>query len=124
VWARTIAQIGNAALAPQWDKILLALAAHYDLDVHQMDVKSAFLHGDLDEKIYLNLPDSFQDQGGDGDVICKLLKSLYGLKQAPRVWAKELRDFSVSYGLPRLESGHCIYPNSQMSTADQDLTQE
>ena len=61
-------------------KILLALAAHYNLDVYQIDVKSAFLHEDLDKEIYLALPDSFQ---AGGDVVCKLLKFLYDLKQAP-----------------------------------------
>ena len=87
-------------------KILFALAAHYNLHIYQMDVKSAFLHGDLDEEIYVNLPDGFQD--GD-DMVCKLLKPLYGLKQAPRVWAKILREFLVTKGLARLESDHCIY---------------
>jgi len=82
-----------------------------------MDVKSAFLHGDLDEEIYLNLPDGFQDQGDNGDVVCRLLKSLYGLKQASRVWAKVLRDFLVGHGLARLESDHCIYVGKNLIVA-------
>src|SRR6266487_1744312 len=105
-----------AVAKPMSYKILLALAAHYNLEVHQMDVKSAFLYGDLDEEIYLNLPDGFQD-GGDGDVVCRLLKSLYGLKQAPRVWAKVLREFLVSHGLARLESDHCIYVGKDLIVA-------
>jgi hypothetical protein len=105
-----------AVAKPMSYKILLALAAHYDLDVHQMDVKSAFLYGDLDEEIYLNLPDGFQDQG-DEDMVCRLLKSLYGLKQAPRVWAKVLREFLVKYGLARLESDHCIYVGKNLIIA-------
>ena len=68
-----------AVAKPMSYKILLALTAHYNLEVHQMDVKSAFLYGELDEEIYLNLPDGFQDQG-DEDMVCRLLKSLYGLK--------------------------------------------
>jgi hypothetical protein len=95
-------------------KILLALAAHYNLEVHQMDVKSAFLYGELDEEIYLNLPDGFQD---NGDMVCRLLKSLYGLKQAPRVWAKVLREFLVKYGLARLESDHCVYVGKNLIIA-------
>ena len=62
-------------------KILHTLAAHYNLEVHQMNIKSVFLYEDLNEKIYLNLPDSFQD-GSDEDVVCRLLKFLYGFKQA------------------------------------------
>ena len=97
-----------AIIKPMSYKILLALIAHYNLEVHQMNVKSAFLYGDLDEEIYLNLPDGFQDQKDD-DMVCRLLKSLYGLKQAPRVWAKVLREFLVKYGLTRLKFDHCIY---------------
>ncbi len=61
-------------------KILLVLTAHYNLEVHQMNVKSVFLYEDLHEKIYLNLSDDFQDQ--KDDMICRLLKFLYDLKQA------------------------------------------
>src|SRR6266487_2531866 len=104
-----------AVAKPMSYKILLALAAHYNLEVNQMNVKSAFLYGDLDEEIYLNLPDSFQD-GGE-DVVCRLLKSLYGLKQAPRVWAKVLREFLVKYGLARLESDHCVYVGKNLIIA-------
>ena len=80
-----------------------------------MDVKSAFLHGDLDKEVYIELPEGFQ-AGGD-NMVCKLLKSLYGLKQAPRVWAKVLREFLVSYGLVRLESDHCIYVGKNLIIA-------
>src|SRR5436190_8068430 len=96
-------------------KILLTLAAYYNLEVHQMDIKSVFLYEDLDEEIYLNLPDGFQDQGDD--MICRLLKSLYNLKQAPRVWAKVLREFLINYGLTRLESDHCIYVGKSLIIA-------
>jgi hypothetical protein len=61
---------------------LLSLAASYGLIVHQMDIKTAFLNGELDEKIYIDQPDGFIAEGQEGKV-CKLLKSLYSLKQAP-----------------------------------------
>ena len=89
-------------------KILLTLTAHYNLEIHQMNVKSVFLYENLNEKIYLNLSDNFQDEN-DEDVVCRLLKFLYDLKQASWVWVKVLREFLISHDLARLESDHCIY---------------
>ena len=60
-------------------RVLLSLPASYDLIVHQMDVKTAFLNGELEEEIYMDPPDGFVVNGQEGKV-CKLLKSLYGLK--------------------------------------------
>ena len=54
---------------------------------------------------------------GDGDMVCRLLKSLYGLKQTPRVWTKILREFLVSYGLARLESDRYIYVGKNLIIA-------
>ena len=79
-----------------------------------MNVKSVFLYKDLDEKIYLNLSDNFQDKK---DVVCRLLKFLYNLKQAPHVWAKILREFLINYSLARLESNHCIYVEKDLIIA-------
>src|SRR5438132_10638062 len=66
-------------------RVLLLLAASHDLLVHQMDVKTAFLNGELEEKIYMEQPDGFIVHDQEGKV-CKLLKSLYGLEQAPKQW--------------------------------------
>jgi len=99
-----------AVAKPMSYKIILALAAHYGLVVHQMDVKSAFLNAELDEELYMEQPTGFKDSG-EGDVVCRLLKSLYGLKQAPRAWAKTLRSFLQGFDLVRLESDHCIFIN-------------
>jgi hypothetical protein len=63
-------------------RVLLSLAASYGLIVHQMDVKTAFLNGELDEEIYMDQLDGFVVKGEEQKVR-KLLKSLYGLKQAP-----------------------------------------
>ena len=68
-------------------RILLALVAQLDLELVRMDVKTAFLHGDLDEEIYMNQPDGFKVVGKE-KMVCKLEKSLYGLKQSPRQWYK------------------------------------
>ena len=60
-------------------RVLLSLAASYGLIVHQMNVKTAFLNGELEEEIYMDQLDGFVANGQEGKV-CKLLKSLYGLK--------------------------------------------
>lgn len=66
-------------------RIVLSLAASLDLEIEQMDVRTAFLHGDLEEEIYMIQPEGFVVKGKE-DCVCKLKKSLYGLKQAPRQW--------------------------------------
>jgi hypothetical protein len=66
-------------------RVLKALASIYKLVVHQMDVKTAFLNGDLDEEVYIDQPEGFVFPGNEKKV-CKLIKSLYGLKQAPKQW--------------------------------------
>ena len=60
---------------------LLALAAKYQLETQQIDVKTAFLYKNLKEKIYIKLPEDYNNN----ILVCKLVKSIYGLKQAPRV---------------------------------------
>ena len=67
-------------------RVLLALAAFYGLHVHQMDVKTAFLYGELEEKIYMEQSDGFVVPREENKV-CRLIKSLYGLKQAPKTVA-------------------------------------
>ncbi|KAE8656194.1 Early-responsive to dehydration stress protein (ERD4) isoform 1 [Hibiscus syriacus] len=73
--------------------ILLALVAQLDLELVQMDVKTAFLHGDLDEEIYMTQPYGFKVAEKE-EMVCKLEKSLYGLKQSPRQCG--VRAFGVS----------------------------
>ncbi|KAK4279046.1 hypothetical protein QN277_016809 [Acacia crassicarpa] len=64
-------------------RMLIALAALNGLELHQMDVKTAFLNGELEEEIYLEQPEGFVVSGQERKV-CRLIKSLYGLKQAPK----------------------------------------
>ena len=63
--------------------IILAKVAHFDLELHQMDVRTAFLNGDLVEDIYMSQPIGFEEVGKE-NMVCKLQKSIYGLKQAHR----------------------------------------
>ena len=64
-------------------RLLIAIAAIFDLKIHQMDVKTAFLNRDLEEEIYMDQPKDFVEPRQESKV-CKLNKSLYGLKQAPK----------------------------------------
>ena len=66
-------------------------------EVKQMDVKNAFLHGDLLEKAYMRQPVGFIDKTRP-DHVCLLHKSLYGLKQSPRAWFNKFSDFLIEFG--------------------------
>ena len=66
-------------------KVLITLASIHNLVIHQMDVKTAFLNGNMEEEIYMEQPEGYVVPGKEKKV-CKLAKSLYGLKQAPKQW--------------------------------------
>ena len=72
----------------------LAYAAHANFKVYQMDVKSAFLNGELEEEVYVQQPPSFEDPNFP-EFVYRLLKALYGLKQAPRAWYETLSQFLI-----------------------------
>nr|GEU73147.1 hypothetical protein [Tanacetum cinerariifolium] len=75
-------------------RIFLVYAAHKNMVVYQMNVKTAFLNGNLREEVYVSQPDGFVDQ--DNPNVYKLKKTLYGLKKAPRVWYDMLSSFLIS----------------------------
>ncbi|KAF5781986.1 putative RNA-directed DNA polymerase [Helianthus annuus] len=89
-------------------RVILGLAASLDLEVEQMDVKTAFLHGDLDKEIYMEQPEGFRVKGKE-DYVCKLQKSLYGLKQAPRQWYKKFESVMGKQGYRKTISDHCVF---------------
>ena len=89
-------------------RVLIALASIHNLIVHQMDVKTAFLNGELEEEIYMDQPEGFIVQGQENKV-CKLDKSLYGLKQAPKQWHEKFDSLVISNGFKINESDKCIY---------------
>ena len=90
-------------------RVLLALVAKLDLLLHQMDVVTAFLNGELREVVYMEQPQGFEE--GDPDkVVCLLLKSIYGLKQSPRQWYGKIDDFFVKHlGMKHNPADDCVY---------------
>jgi len=86
-------------------RTLLALAAVHDYEIKQMDVRTAFLHGELEEDVYIYAPEGSGIPGG----ILKLDKSLYGLKQAPRVFNSALNDHVESIGFKKCDTDPCVY---------------
>eukprot|EP00253_Pinus_taeda_P011795 PITA_11795 len=88
-------------------RLVLSLAASSKWEVHQMDVKSAFLHGDLHEEIYMEQPIGFIQT--DSSLVCRLKKSLYGLKQAPRAWYAKMDSFLLESSFSRCHSDNIVY---------------
>jgi len=71
-------------------KLIFAIAAALDWEIDQMDVKTAFLYGKVEETVYMEQPTGLED---GSTKVCKLDRALYGLKQAPRVWYNTLSEF-------------------------------
>ena len=78
-------------------RMFLAFAAHSNFKVYHMDVKSAFLNGELEEEVYVEQPPGFKDPEF-ADFVYFLFKALYGLKQAPRIWYATLSVFLLENG--------------------------
>eukprot|EP00253_Pinus_taeda_P016109 PITA_16109 len=91
--------------------LVLSLAVSLKWEVHQMDVKSAFLHGDLHEEIYMEQPVGFVQT--DSSLVCRLKKSLYGLKQAPWAWYAKMDSFLLESGFSRCHSDNTIYTEKE-----------
>ena len=89
-------------------RLVLAIIAHMDLELYQMDVKTAFLNGELDEEIYMDQPLGFESKGQERKV-CKLKRSIYGLKQASRQWNIKFHQAIQRDGFTMMEEDHCVY---------------
>ena len=90
-------------------RALLALAIHEDMEIHQMDVTTAFLLGDLEEEIYLEQPEGFDDGTGR---VCKMKRAMYGLKQSGRQWNRKLRTRLRDIGFELIDADNCIFINT------------
>ena len=86
-------------------RTLLAYIAYKGFKVYQMDVKSAFLNGILEEEVYIEKLEGFVDENKK-DKVCKLHKALYGLKQAPRAWYERLHKYLVQIGFERTDDNN------------------
>ena len=89
-------------------RCLLSLAAHLDWEVHQMDVKTAFLNGDLEEEIYMQQPEGFVERDKE-HMVWRLKKALYGLKQSPRMWNAKLHQHLEANGFKRSNADNSVY---------------
>ncbi|CAJ2666701.1 unnamed protein product [Trifolium pratense] len=88
-------------------RILLSLAANLDWPLHQLDVKNAFLNGDLEEEVYMDIPPGFEDKFGSN--VCKLNKSLYGLKQSSRAWFEKFTYSMKKQGYIQGQTDHTLF---------------
>jgi hypothetical protein len=113
----------GVAKSATW-RILFALAAINDWEIEQMDVKGAFLHGDIDEEVFIDLPDGweltldswlpiFNSSEAKSDIVLQLDKALYGLKQSPRLWQLKLRKEMKKLGFFTLSADQSIYRHTQ-----------
>lgn len=93
-------------------RTILAISTKEELTIHQMDVNTAFLNGELEEEVYLKQPEAFEEEG-KSHLVCKLKRSLYGLKQSPRCWNWTLHSFLVDLGFVQIASDPCVYLSSE-----------
>ena len=102
----------NETFAPvariQTIRTILALAAQLELDVFQLDVKSAFLNGELEEEVYVKQPQGYEVKGKE-DKVYRLQKALYGLKQAPRAWNSKIDGYFCQNGFYRSPNEPSLY---------------
>lgn len=98
----------------RWDtiRVILALAAQKGWCVYQLDVKSAFLHGELNEDVFIDQPQGFERKG-DKHKVYKLKKALYGLKQAPRAWYSRIEGYFIKEGFEKCYCEHTLFVKTE-----------
>lgn len=87
-------------------RLLFALSIQMNFSMIHLDVRTAFLHGNLDEEIYLKAPEGVKVPNGQ---VLQLLKSLYGLKQSPKCWNTRFHTFMIKIGFTRSKADYCLY---------------
>jgi len=98
-----------SVVKPMSYKVLFAIAAAHDLELEQMDVKTAFLYGEIKETVFVELPPGVDPSIDRKTKVCKLRKGLYGLKQSPSIWYKTLSDFLKSQGFHPLLADYSVF---------------
>ena len=93
-------------------RTVIALAVQNGLKLHQMDVATAFLNGELKEEVYMKQPDGFETEGQE-HLVCRLKRSIYGLKQSSRCWNSVLDKRLKKMGFVQTDSDPCIYVASE-----------
>jgi len=91
-------------------RLLLALVAENDWELHSMDVKTAFLNGVLEEEVYMECPEGVFTETTAGTV-CRLIKAIYGLKQSPRAWYRKIHTFFIEHDFIRSTQDYSLYIN-------------
>jgi hypothetical protein len=94
-------------------RVLLSLAANLDWPLQQFDVKNAFLHGELSEEVYMELPPGCKIPEAYDKSVCKLKKSLYGLKQSPRAWFGRFTKSMKEFGYCQSNADHTLFIKKQ-----------
>jgi hypothetical protein len=89
-------------------RVLLSIVANLNWPLHQFDVKNAFLHRDLKEEVYMEIPPGLEDSSSAGKV-CKLKKALYGLKQSPRAWFERCSWAMQRFGYKQNQADHTLF---------------
>jgi len=92
-----------------------ALAVQNDMKLHQMDVTTAFLNGELEEEVYMRQPEGFIVKGQE-HLVCKLKQSIYRLKQSPRCWNSVLDGHLKKMGFVQTSCDSCVYTTSERET--------
>ena len=87
---------------------MLSLVANLNWSLHQFDVKNAFLHGDLEEEVYMDIPPGYMTSSKT-EVVCKLQKALYRLKQSPRAWFGRFSLAMRKYEFTQSNSNHTLF---------------
>ncbi|GKA24642.1 retrovirus-related pol polyprotein from transposon TNT 1-94 [Tanacetum coccineum] len=106
-YKHTFSPVAKAATV----RVLIAIATAKGWPLHQLDINNAFLHGFVDEEIYMKPPEGYT-KASQGQV-CKLNKSLYGLKQASRQWNQELSKFLVTLGFKQSKHDYSLFVKAQ-----------
>ena len=98
---------------------LLALVCENDWELEGMDVKTAFLHSQLEEKVFMQIPEGLHTEVAhrmsEPRMVCELRKSIYGLKQSPRTWYEKINKFFLDHGFTRSEQDHNVYIHKAFS---------